>query len=85
MGKMSLIRIIFCIAGRSAEPDVQCKSASPSRLCKTRYNTTAPMYGISLTSGQPVVSNIFKKEKKVVKNLPFPRQLFKSFLIYSNK
>ncbi|XP_058801992.1 uncharacterized protein LOC131670416 [Phymastichus coffea] len=27
---------------------------SPSRLCKTRYNTTAPMYGVSLTSGQPV-------------------------------
>ncbi|XP_028026475.1 uncharacterized protein LOC114240203 [Bombyx mandarina] len=24
------------------------------RLCKTRYNTTAPMYGVSLTSGQPV-------------------------------
>ncbi|XP_034239345.1 uncharacterized protein LOC117644177 isoform X2 [Thrips palmi] len=31
-----------------------CPSASPSRLCKTRYNTTAPMYGVSLTSGQPV-------------------------------
>ncbi|KAI5699754.1 hypothetical protein M8J76_009162 [Diaphorina citri] len=27
---------------------------TPSRLCKTRYNTTAPMYGVSLTSGQPV-------------------------------
>ncbi|XP_023937056.2 uncharacterized protein LOC112045193 isoform X2 [Bicyclus anynana] len=25
-----------------------------SRLCRTRYNTTAPMYGVSLTSGQPV-------------------------------
>ncbi|KOB77309.1 hypothetical protein OBRU01_04102 [Operophtera brumata] len=24
------------------------------RLCRTRYNTTAPMYGVSLTSGQPV-------------------------------
>ncbi|RZF35574.1 hypothetical protein LSTR_LSTR005102 [Laodelphax striatellus] len=30
-----------------------CQS-TPSRLCKTRYNTTAPMYGVSLTSGQPV-------------------------------
>lgn len=30
-----------------------CQS-NPSRLCKTRYNTTAPMYGVSLTSGQPV-------------------------------
>ncbi|KAL1131400.1 hypothetical protein AAG570_011017 [Ranatra chinensis] len=29
-------------------------SGSPNRLCKTRYNTTAPMYGVSLTSGQPV-------------------------------
>ncbi|KAK9498502.1 hypothetical protein O3M35_003122 [Rhynocoris fuscipes] len=29
-------------------------SSNPSRLCKTRYNTTAPMYGVSLTSGQPV-------------------------------
>lgn len=27
---------------------------TPTRLCKTRYNTTAPMYGVSLTSGQPV-------------------------------
>ncbi|XKL61333.1 hypothetical protein PGB90_008390 [Kerria lacca] len=31
-----------------------CQSTNPSRLCKTRYNTTAPMYGVSLTSGQPV-------------------------------
>ncbi|KAK5645977.1 hypothetical protein RI129_004441 [Pyrocoelia pectoralis] len=28
--------------------------STPSRLCKTRYNTTAPLYGVSLTSGQPV-------------------------------
>ena len=27
---------------------------TPSRLCKTSFNTTAPMYGVSLTSGQPV-------------------------------
>ncbi|XP_023331266.1 uncharacterized protein LOC111703539 [Eurytemora carolleeae] len=27
---------------------------SPPRLCKSSYNTTAPMYGVSLTSGQPV-------------------------------
>jgi len=26
----------------------------PPRLCPTSYNTSAPMYGISLTSGQPV-------------------------------
>ncbi|KAL5291264.1 hypothetical protein ACFFRR_010585 [Megaselia abdita] len=31
----------------------QC-GGTPARLCKTRYNTTAPMYGVSLTSGQPV-------------------------------
>ncbi|KRT86179.1 hypothetical protein AMK59_1725, partial [Oryctes borbonicus] len=34
-------------------PANSCTS-TPSRLCKTRYNTTAPMYGVSLTSGQPV-------------------------------
>lgn len=33
--------------------DGQC-GGTPARLCKTRYNTTAPMYGVSLTSGQPV-------------------------------
>ncbi|CAB3370709.1 Hypothetical predicted protein [Cloeon dipterum] len=31
-----------------------CAYNMPGRLCKTRYNTTAPMYGVSLTSGQPV-------------------------------
>ena len=34
----------------SAPPGLQ----TPSRLCKTSFNTTAPMYGVSLTSGQPV-------------------------------
>ncbi|XP_039748787.1 uncharacterized protein LOC120625709 [Pararge aegeria] len=29
-------------------------SCGGTRLCRTRYNTTAPMYGVSLTSGQPV-------------------------------
>lgn len=29
-------------------------STPGGRLCKTRYNTTAPLYGVSLTSGQPV-------------------------------
>lgn len=29
-------------------------SGPGNRLCKTRYNTTAPLYGVSLTSGQPV-------------------------------
>eukprot|EP00095_Tigriopus_kingsejongensis_P009634 maker-scaffold94_size379870-snap-gene-2.35 protein:Tk09634 transcript:maker-scaffold94_size379870-snap-gene-2.35-mRNA-1 annotation:"GL25327" len=31
-----------------------CKSATPARLCKSSFNTTAPMYGVSLTSGNPV-------------------------------
>lgn len=26
----------------------------PSRMCPATYNTTAPMYGISLTSGKPI-------------------------------
>ena len=28
--------------------------ATPARLCKSTFNTTAPMYGVSLTSGEPV-------------------------------
>ena len=40
------------------ETDGQCSLPpglqTPSRLCKTSFNTTAPMYGVSLTSGQPV-------------------------------
>ncbi|XP_058461653.1 uncharacterized protein LOC131436766 [Malaya genurostris] len=39
---------------RSLDSTPQCRSDTPTRLCKTRYNTTAPMYGVSLTSGQPV-------------------------------
>jgi len=32
-----------------------CESSStPARLCKSTFNTTAPMYGVSLTSGKPV-------------------------------
>ena len=27
---------------------------TPATLCKSTYNTTAPMYGVSLTSGEPV-------------------------------
>lgn len=27
---------------------------APPRLCRSSYNTTAPLYGVSLTSGQPV-------------------------------
>ena len=41
----------------SSGAPAQCsppKDLAPSRLCKTTYNTTAPMYGVSLTSGQPV-------------------------------
>lgn len=48
----------FPSAGRSIDANAGgagsvCRS-TPARLCKTRYNTTAPMYGVSLTSGQPV-------------------------------
>ncbi|XP_057668972.1 uncharacterized protein LOC130901538 isoform X1 [Diorhabda carinulata] len=35
-------------------PQSNMCGSTPPRLCKTRYNTTAPMYGVSLTSGQPV-------------------------------
>ena len=33
---------------------LRCKTGTPSRLCHSRYNTTAPMYGLSLTSGKKV-------------------------------
>ena len=36
------------------EEPASCPSSTPSRLCKTSFNTTAPMYGVSLTSGKPV-------------------------------
>jgi len=29
-------------------------STVPARLCRSTFNTTAPMYGVSLTSGKPV-------------------------------
>ena len=38
----------------SSNPQCNPENRAPSRLCKTTYNTTAPMYGVSLTSGQPV-------------------------------
>ncbi|KAK0182809.1 hypothetical protein PV327_000906 [Microctonus hyperodae] len=38
--------------GRSFSSKETC--GTPARLCKTRYNTTAPMYGVSLTNGHPV-------------------------------
>lgn len=44
---------LFYFTARNVSPANLC-SGTPSRLCKTRYNTTAPMYGVSLTSGQPV-------------------------------
>lgn len=44
--------IVTGFSGRAFSAKESC--GSPARLCKTRYNTTAPMYGISLTNGQPV-------------------------------
>ncbi|XP_049840203.1 uncharacterized protein LOC126284968 [Schistocerca gregaria] len=41
-------------AGRADTGSCSSMGSSSSRLCRTRYNTTAPMYGVSLTSGQPV-------------------------------
>jgi hypothetical protein len=39
---------------KDADSSVKNGGCVPSRLCESSYNTTAPMYGISLTSGQPV-------------------------------
>lgn len=43
-------------AATVAQQRANCREGSGpgNRLCRTRYNTTAPMYGVSLTSGQPV-------------------------------
>ena len=38
--------------GKHCEPS--SSGSVPSRLCKTEFNTTAPLYGVSLTSGEPV-------------------------------
>lgn len=42
-----------------ANPEVEAvscdpKNMAPARLCKSSFNTTAPLYGVSLTSGEPV-------------------------------
>lgn len=42
------------VSSSSSSSASSCPPGPPARLCKTRYNTTAPMYGVSLTSGQPV-------------------------------
>jgi len=39
---------------RDAKESECVVGGAPPRLCKSTYNTTAPMYGVSLTSGQPV-------------------------------
>ncbi|KAL4706406.1 hypothetical protein ACJJTC_004176 [Scirpophaga incertulas] len=40
--------------GRAAGLSPSNAGCGGGRLCRSRYNTTAPMYGVSLTSGQPV-------------------------------
>ncbi|GAB6030674.1 hypothetical protein CHUAL_007529 [Chamberlinius hualienensis] len=39
--------------GRAISSRRNCQNPT-GRLCKTTYNTTAPLYGVSLTSGEPV-------------------------------
>jgi len=40
--------------GNPSEGEECVVGGAPPRLCRSTYNTTAPMYGVSLTSGQPV-------------------------------
>lgn len=42
------------MSSSSSSSSTACPKGPPARMCQTRYNTTAPMYGVSLTSGQPV-------------------------------
>lgn len=54
-GKLPSIHSIGNRVTRSANKTENCVvGGSPPRLCRSSYNTTAPMYGVSLTSGQPV-------------------------------
>lgn len=60
-GKISSIHSIGRSKRAAAEPPVVNGTSggcvvggAPPRLCRSSYNTTAPMYGVSLTSGQPV-------------------------------
>ena len=41
-------------ASPSCEDEIDPMKLTPSRLCKATYNTTAPMYGVSLTNGKGV-------------------------------
>jgi len=41
-------------SGTSQQESANKGGCVPAKLCESSYNTTAPMYGISLTSGQPV-------------------------------
>jgi len=40
--------------GTTTSAQCETTESTPSRLCKSTFNTTAPMYGVSLTSGKPV-------------------------------
>jgi len=40
--------------GEKDPPSLCQQDLTPSRMCKTTYNTTAPMYGLSLTSRKSV-------------------------------
>ena len=42
------------IAANRPQTCVPDNEMTPARLCKSTFNTTAPMYGVSLTSGEPV-------------------------------
>lgn len=72
---MQLILVVF--VGRSIN---ECRS-TPARLCKTRYNTTAPMYGVSLTSGQPVT--IVQKFPDLLQQVVFEVCEWVFFLLWS--
>lgn len=41
-------------SGRSINATASCGPAPPAQLCPTKFNTTAPMWGTSLTSGERV-------------------------------
>ena len=60
------------------KPQPQQQGCVPSRLCPSTYNTTAPLYGVSLTSGKPVT--IVQKFPDLLQQVVF--QVCKSVLSF---
>ncbi|KAJ8885869.1 hypothetical protein PR048_012075 [Dryococelus australis] len=78
-------RTILAGAKRAVSRSGSYADACPgraTRLCKTRYNTTAPMYGVSLTSGLPVA--IVQKFPDLLQQVVFEYLCFFQYIFNSS-